>query len=66
MCIVHAASLQQAAALSTSTGVLVVHVAPPVPKDIAQGQRASHAADAQMVVAVRTTDSGQMADQVPY
>lgn len=61
----HAASLQQAAAMSTSAGTLVVTVAPPVAKDGAQGQCVSRAADAQESAVVRTTASGQVTDQVP-
>ena len=56
----HAASLQQAAALATSAGKLVVSVAPPVAREGAQGQRASRAADAQESAAVCTAANGQV------
>ena len=66
MCVVHAASLQQAAAMPTSAGALVVNVAPPVAKGVAQGQCASRAADVHQSAAVCTAAGGQVTDQVPF
>ena len=56
----HAASLQQAAAMSTGAGTLVVSVASAVARDVVQGQRSSRAADALESAAVCTAANSQV------